>query len=93
MLAFIDCENVREDILHSVHGVPLLNFLDRRDPIRFNLSPISPSCRLTTMQIQPSEEPASEASFNTGEGYRLPSLSFNAQIIAKNNVGKVVQGF
>ena len=69
ILAFIDCENVREDILHSVHGVPFLEFLDSRDIARLMLLSTSQSCWLTPMQIQQGKIPASEALFDTGENY------------------------
>ena len=39
VLAFIDCENVREDILQSVHGVPFLEFLESRDTTRLIVLP------------------------------------------------------
>ena len=67
ILAFMDCEKVREDTLQFVHGVPLLEFLESRDITRLMLSPISQLCPLTAMQVQPSEKPASEASSSTGE--------------------------
>ena len=41
ILAYIDCENVREDILHSVHGVPFLEFLESRQITRSTLLPTS----------------------------------------------------
>ena len=41
ILAYIDCENVREDILHSVQGVPFLEFLDTRQITRLILLPNS----------------------------------------------------
>lgn len=41
ILAFVDCENVWEEILQLVYGVPLLEFLDSKDITRAMLSPIS----------------------------------------------------
>ena len=41
ILAFSNCENVREDILQSVQGVPFLEFLESRDITRLLVLPIS----------------------------------------------------